>query len=103
MPFDKSEWQRQHRKKFPSRARDALQDWRTRNPDKITAQNKKDRKKKRAALQVWRAVQAGNLVKLSCQVCGGESVEAHHPDYDKPLDIIWLCKYHHEEIHHETT
>lgn len=34
-----------------------------------------------------------------CLVCGIEKAEAHHPDYSKPLDIIWLCKEHHEKIH----
>ena len=22
-------------------------------------------------------------------------VEAHHPDYTKPLQVVWLCKAHH--------
>ena len=45
-----------------------------------------------------RAIAEGKLVKLPCQVCGGDS-EAHHPDYSKPLDVVWLCASHHKEIH----
>lgn len=26
-------------------------------------------------------------------------MEAHHPDYAKPLRVIWLCKVHHENVH----
>lgn len=26
--------------------------------------------------------------------------ERHHPDYSKPFDIIWLCRKHHEYVHH---
>jgi hypothetical protein len=40
------------------------------------------------------------IEKHPCEVCGKESnVEAHHTDYNKPLQVIWLCKKHHEEIH----
>jgi hypothetical protein len=24
---------------------------------------------------------------------------AHHPDYDRPLDVVWLCPKHHKETH----
>lgn len=25
--------------------------------------------------------------------------EAHHPDYSRPLDVVWLCDGHHKEAH----
>lgn len=25
--------------------------------------------------------------------------EAHHPDYSRPLDVVWLCDMHHKEVH----
>lgn len=24
---------------------------------------------------------------------------AHHPDYDRPLDVVWLCQAHHVQTH----
>lgn len=45
-----------------------------------------------------RAISKGKLVKSPCFVCGGDS-EAHHPDYSRPLDVVWLCKEHHREVH----
>ena len=34
-----------------------------------------------------------------CSVVGcNEISERHHPNYDKPLEIIWLCRKHHKEL-----
>ena len=45
-------------------------------------------------------IKAGHLVKEPCEVCGKKTtVEAHHDDYTKPMDIRWLCKKHHDEWH----
>ena len=35
-----------------------------------------------------------------CEKCGNKlKLHAHHKDYSKPLDVTWLCRYCHEEIH----
>ena len=35
-----------------------------------------------------------------CSQCGVEGrIEAHHPDYSKPLEVVWLCRIHHVEAH----
>lgn len=41
----------------------------------------------------------GNIKKKPCNVCGDKETEAHHEDYNYPLDVIWLCDKHHKEIH----
>ena len=33
-----------------------------------------------------------------CEICGAKA-EAHHDDYDKPLEVRWLCFSHHREWH----
>ena len=40
-----------------------------------------------------------NRNKTSCIICNDEHSEAHHEDYTKPLEVIWLCKTHHGELH----
>lgn len=47
-------------------------------------------------------VKTGKIEKPSaCQVCGKSGyVEAHHHDYTRPLDVVWVCKQCHEDIHH---
>ena len=51
-----------------------------------------------ASIIVGNALQNGRLKKLPCLICG-EKAEAHHPDYSRPLDVIWLCIKHHKETH----
>ena len=34
-----------------------------------------------------------------CTVCGKERVDAHHPDYDRSMAVVWVCRRHHSEIH----
>jgi hypothetical protein len=46
-----------------------------------------------------RAIKSGKLFKQPCWCCGDEESEAHHPDYSAPLDVVWLCKKHHREVH----
>ena len=61
----------------------------------------RSRFKNRAAANsaVSRAVASGRLVKTCCIVCGETHVEGHHPDYSRPLDVVWLCAPHHHQIH----
>jgi len=62
---------------------------RAKHPEKVNASN-----------AVARAVRRGLLKKQPCEVCGTEiRVEAHHPDYTKPLEVKWLCRVHHREEH----
>ena len=54
-----------------------------------------------AKAAVARAIKAGELVRpAKCESCGeGCKPEAHHEDYSKPLDVIWLCKPCHGSAH----
>jgi len=47
---------------------------------------------------VSNAVRDGRLKSQPCWVCG-EKAEAHHPDYSRPLDVVWLCQPHHKQAH----
>jgi hypothetical protein len=62
--------------------------WRKENPDAARAQCK-----------LTRAVQAGRVKKMPCEMCGEVRVHGHHRDYSKPLEVIWLCPRHHHKAH----
>ena len=53
----------------------------------------------RATTAVSNGLKRGKLQKIPCFYCGSTEVEAHHPDYSRPLDVVWLCAPHHKEIH----
>lgn len=58
--------------------------------------------KKKAHQKVAYAIQTGELVRQPCEKCGTtEHVVGHHEDYNKPLEVVWLCKHHHKERHAE--
>ena len=51
---------------------------------------------------VYYAVKVGLLVKLPCVICMDPVVQAHHHISYRPenaLDVVWLCKKHHDEAH----
>jgi hypothetical protein len=62
-------------------------DWRKKYPERKNAQAK-----------VSRAIKKGTLIKQLCFMCG-DKAEAHHPDYSRPLDVVWLCPSHHRQAH----
>lgn len=45
------------------------------------------------------AIRTFKIKKESCSVCGNKESYAHHDDYSKPFDVIWLCRTHHGERH----
>jgi hypothetical protein len=61
-------------------------EWRTKNPQGYKAHD-----------TVNNAIRDGKLVRKPCEVCGNEKSQAHHEDYSKPLEVVWLCKPHHFE------
>src|ERR1700687_3295425 len=54
-----------------------------------------------AQQKVRRAIRRGVLVKPNtCSKCGEETeIEAHHPDYRKPLYVLWICRPCHRDEH----
>lgn len=60
-------------------------------------------KKKNIARSYARMYQRrGKLIQKPCGRCGSENSEKHHPDYDKPLTVEWLCRPCHAEHHNGT-
>lgn len=59
----------------------------------------KKRKTDYAGNKLNYAVRTGEIKRRPCEVCGATEAEAHHDNYNNPLEIRWLCKAHHSEWH----
>lgn len=56
------------------------------------------KEKSRTRYKTQAALKRGIIKKESC-FCGNAKSQAHHEDYSKPLEIVWLCSKHHSERH----
>jgi hypothetical protein len=60
--------------------------------------------KYKAHLMVKSAINKGTIKRgTMCGHCGmkTEKIQAHHPDYSKPLEVEWLCVRCHGLVHHK--
>lgn len=48
--------------------------------------------------QVTIALKNGSLEKEACFCGETKNIEAHHSDYNFPLEVIWCCKKHHVQL-----
>lgn len=73
--------------------------------EKGKAANRRKRKynphKYAARDAVNKEIRAGRMRRLPCEQCGEEKTDAHHDDYEKQLEVRWLCRKHHTYVHRE--
>ena len=62
--------------------------WRQRNPLAVWAH---------ASLRS--GLQRGLIQPQPCTHCGEPKTKSHHEAYDRPLDVIWLCRACHKALH----
>lgn len=76
---------------------------------RMAVYNKRARSKyKNAAIarnKFSNAVTCGKIIRVDqCSKCGSMiRVQAHHSDYSKPFEVIWLCEKDHKEWHKNNT
>jgi len=98
--YDRRRNQKPDRKKYNSKK---SKDWRLENPARSAELKnnwiKNNELKRKAHIAVGNAIRDGKLKRVPCQACGDPKSEAHHHDYSKPLDVVWLCDFHHKQEH----
>ncbi len=62
-----------------------------------------DPHKVRAQAAVKQAIASGKMKRgTHCFACTATvNIDAHHEDYDEPLEVIWLCRSCHQKLHAE--
>lgn len=98
---------RERRRTWGENNREYLIQW-MRSRDKearaiYNRQRKLDRTQAKTHEAVRKALRRGDLVKpTKCSRCGlPKRLHAHHDDYSKPLDVMWLCQICHGLRHRE--
>lgn len=92
------------------RWREATARYHKAHPERVRESAKKARLRYRrkhpehraAQKSVYRAVKRGTLIRpANCSLCGRRRrTEAHHHDYSKRHDVVWLCSPCHVSTHH---
>jgi hypothetical protein len=95
------------------KTRERVNRYRARNLEQVQEKDRArgrragDPVKERARKILFMAVARGDVVPGACEVCGTSpvlsdgrrGVHGHHDDYEKPLEVRWLCTAHHGEAH----
>lgn len=101
---------RKHRGEYSERIKQYNKVYRQKNGDKLNLEQRTKYKldlnfrlKDLARATFKRALKKGLIEKGTiCSKCGSnKNIEAHHPDYSKPYEVVWLCASHHKELHSE--
>jgi hypothetical protein len=108
-------WKKTH----PDSGKDAVKKWKQEHPDRCLVHNhrwksshpkenklskkswKENNKEKVAAnAAIFRALKDGAITRPEvCELCEEKCSHGHHPDYSRPLTVVWLCRKCHKKIH----
>lgn len=85
------EWYKNNGRKRKQGYTKIVREWERKHPDA---------RKARGIVRL--AIKKGIIIKPNiCEHCNRDNIriEGHHPDYNKPLSVIWLCNSCHKTLH----
>ena len=71
----------------------------TRKPYGLLPDEEKRKSTARSYAHVYR--DRGKISRQCCAFCGEGRSEMHHEDYSAPLDVQWICRKCHLDLHYE--
>lgn len=100
---EKNKERRRNNPEQQKKNRERAREWYANNKDKFYNHKTKYRAlnddKVLAQKEARKAIARGELIREPCEICGAEKADAHHDDYNKPLEVRWLCRSCHMEWH----
>jgi monoamine oxidase len=100
------EYYENNKEAIQSRARERYKNLTPEQKQQNTARTKEWRRRNGEKTKAWSAVGnalfKGEIEKPPyCELCGvfDVKIHAHHEDYSKPLDVLWLCHDCHMSLH----
>lgn len=88
------EYRNRNREKYREATRRGLKKYYQKNKN-----NEKYKNKIKARQIINRAIINNKIDRKDCIICEEKRAEAHHEDYSKPFNVMWLCKLHHTKLH----
>lgn len=92
-------YQRAYRAKWKATHPEYQANWYARNPGyegrRAIEWQRRNETKHAAHIIISSLIKGGKLISAPCLICGAEKTQAHHFDYNKPKEIMWLCFKHH--------
>jgi len=69
--------------------------------DAINKHRNKFPERRAANIKIANALSTGKIARPNqCSICNNHCIpQGHHPDYSKPLDVVWVCHNCHTGIH----
>ena len=106
----KNEKQRQHDREYSRKYRIDHPKWKKENNARnrplvsrlVAEYRRKNPEAIRAISALNEAVRSGKVKRGECVFSGihSKSIDGHHQDYSKPLEVIWMCHLHHKQFHY---
>lgn len=105
-PEKKNEIRTRYRHNNREKIREQDKQFYAKNSERLREKQKIDKIEnphKHKAYKEYRVALSNGKIKQTdyCQICGIKNMplDGHHADYEKPLEVIWICKSCHMYIH----
>jgi hypothetical protein len=94
-------WNKENNDKHNANARKSYMNHKDETLHKVKVYRMNNPQKKHAVNLINSNIRSGSIIRLkSCEICGnGGNIQGHHPDYNEPLRVVWVCVSCHRKIH----